>query len=164
MAWNDVQMGVPPTSGPVRWSGQPASPQGLSHSVRDRAVVWGKWESIAQPRVLDLAPSELARSDRFAQRTAERRGAVYVLADLFGKRSASGQPPTQGLDETLVALPPLRLCRRLSVVGKRRRAGQPEADEERQRLVRDGDVPLQPFHLPRHAVQPPRDRKSTRLN
>ena len=40
-----------------------------------------------------------------------------------------------------------------------RRAGQPEAHEHGQRLIRDGDVPFDPLHLPRHAIETSRQRR-----
>ena len=43
-------------------------------------------------------------------------------------------------------------------VGQRRRAGQPEAHEHRQRLVGNPDVPLDPLQVAGDAVEPARER------
>jgi hypothetical protein len=43
----------------------------------------------------------------------------------------------------------------MRVSRQRRRDGEPEADEERQRLGPDRDVALQPLHLARQAIEPP---------
>ena len=86
---------------------------------------------------------------------AFRRRRINVAADLIGERPTARQSSTQGFDEAVIALPALRLRRRLGGIRQRRGAGQPETNEQRQRLVRDGDVPFQPLDLPRHAIEPP---------
>ena len=96
-------------------------------------------------------------------RVADRRVAVPaseadVATDLVGKLAPARQPPAERFDKSLVALAPFGLRGRERGVGQRRRAGQPEAHEHRQRLVRDRDVALEPLHLPRHAIEPSRQR------
>ena len=78
--------------------------------------------------------------------------------DFVGKFAPSREPPAERLDETLVTLPPFRLRRRLCGIRQWRRAGQPESDEQSQRLVGNVDVSFKPLDLPRHPVKPPRQR------
>jgi hypothetical protein len=60
--------------------------------------------------------------------------------DLVDKFAPSREAPAERLDETLVTLPPFRPRRRLCGIRQWRRAGQPEADEQSQRLVGNVDV------------------------
>src|SRR5580704_7414190 len=76
--------------------------------------------------------------------------------DFVGKFAPPREPAAERLDETFVTLPPFRLRRRLCGVRQWRRAGQPESDEQSQRLVGDLDVPFEPLDLPGHAIQSPR--------
>lgn len=55
--------------------------------------------------------------------------------DLVGERPASGKPSPQRFDETLVAFAALDLSRGLRGVGQGRRARQPEAHKQCDRLV-----------------------------
>ena len=83
-------------------------------------------------------------------------------------------PPTSGLTSSatfaarqrrpsastkpLVAFGPWSAPRPGACVGQRRRAGEPEADEQRQGLDWDRDMALEPLDLPGHAVEPSRER------
>jgi hypothetical protein len=78
--------------------------------------------------------------------------------DFICKCATSRQPPAQGFDEPFIPLPAFGLCRGLRGVGKRRRAGQPEADKQRERFIGDGDMAFETFDLPGHAIEPPRQR------
>ena len=64
-------------------------------------------------------------------------------ANFFGQGAAPGEAPAQGFQKSVIAFTPLGLCRRLGGVGQRRRAGQPEADEQRQRFIGDRDMALE---------------------
>lgn len=81
-----------------------------------------------------------------------------ILRDFIGEGPTSRQSSTQRFDEAVIALPTLRLRCRLGGIRQWRRAGQPEAHEQRHRLVRDGDVPFEALDLSRHAIEPPRER------
>src|SRR5574337_756994 len=81
-----------------------------------------------------------------------------VLAHLVGKFASAREPSAEGFDETVVALAPFGLCGRKSGVRQSWRTCQPEAYENGQRFIRDGDVPFDPLHLPRHPIETPRQR------
>jgi hypothetical protein len=76
-----------------------------------------------------------------------------VLGDLVGKRPSLRQASSERLDIALVAFPSLCLCCRLGRVWQWRCRRQPEPDEERQRLVRDGDMTFEPLDLSGKSVQ-----------
>ena len=63
------------------------------------------------------------------------------------------QPPAQRLDEALIALPAFDLRRGLCVARQRRRDGQPEADEQRERFGRYADIALEPLDLPGQPIE-----------
>ena len=86
------------------------------------------------------------------------RARVNVATDLVGERPTTRQSSTQGFNEAVIALPALRLRRRLGGIRQWRGVGQPEAHEQRQGLVGDGDVPFEALDLSRHAVEPPCER------
>ena len=51
-----------------------------------------------------------------------------------------------------------RLSRCLRGVRKRRRAGQPEADKQRDRFIGDGDMAIETFDSSSHAIEPSSQR------
>ena len=63
------------------------------------------------------------------------------------------KPPPERLDEALEAFAPLDLGGGLGIARQRRRDGQPEAHEQRQRLGRNADIPLKPLHLAGQPVE-----------
>ena len=74
-----------------------------------------------------------------------------VLGNVLKKTLPLLQSPPECLDEALVTFAALDLCRGLRVARQRRRDRQPEPDEQRQRLARDGDISLQSLDLARRA-------------
>jgi hypothetical protein len=59
----------------------------------------------------------------------------------------------EGLDESFVTLLTFALGSGLDRIWESRRCGQPEPNEQRQRLIRDGDMTLHSFHLPVQTVK-----------
>ena len=111
-----------------------------------------KWTSL-----LGASHSPWRRGSRwFSGFSIAQRFCVSISTDLVHQRLPPHQPPPQSLNKPLIPLPPLRLRCRLGGVRQGRRACQPEADEQRQRLVRHRHVPLQSFQVTRHPVKPTR--------
>lgn len=81
-----------------------------------------------------------------------------VLGDLVGQCPAFCQAAAERLNIPLIALPALGLRGRLCRIRQRRSRRQPEAHEERQCLVGNGDVALQTFDLSDKPVQPAAER------
>ena len=63
------------------------------------------------------------------------------------------KPPPERLDEALEAFAPLDLGGGLGIARQRRRDGQPEAHEQRQRLSGDAEIALHALNLPRQPVE-----------
>jgi hypothetical protein len=102
---------------------------------------------------------QTGRSLRAARlRGIVRAGRREVGHKFIGECAASRQPPAQGFDEPFIPLPAFSLCRGLRGVRKRRRAGQPEADEECERFIGNCDMPFETFDLSSHAIEPSRER------
>ena len=76
-----------------------------------------------------------------------------VLRNFLGQGLPLRQPPAERLDKAFVALTAFGLCSRLRGIRQWWGDGQPEAHEQRQCFVRDGDVTFKPLHLSRPPVQ-----------
>src|ERR1700747_1944273 len=70
-----------------------------------------------------------------------------VLRYFLNETMAFRDSPTDSVEEGLVSLSTLRVGSRISTGGRRRRAGEPEPDEESQRLRGDSQVTLNTFGL-----------------
>lgn len=90
-------------------------------------------------------------------RVVFRRSRFDVTGDLVRKLAPSRETPAERLDETSVTLPAFDLSCCQSCVRQRRRAGEPEANKHRERLIRDGNMPFEPLDLPRHAIETARE-------
>ena len=72
---------------------------------------------------------------------------LHVLRYFLNETMARRESPTDSLEEGSVSLSAFGLGRRISAGGRRRRAGEPEPDEESERLRRDSQVTLKTFGL-----------------
>jgi hypothetical protein len=68
--------------------------------------------------------------------------------------SALGEPPAEGVEETIIALERLGPCRGLGRIGQRWCRAEPEADEQRHGLNRDVGIAFNPLDAAIDAVQP----------
>ena len=73
-----------------------------------------------------------------------RRFGPYIFGDFVEHALAAGEAPAERFDEAFVAFAPLHLGGRLILVRQRWGHGQPEADEQRQRLSRKARITLKP--------------------
>src|SRR5258708_38521014 len=82
------------------------------------------------------------------------RFSLNLIGNFLRKSLSLGETPTERFKKTLVPFTPLPLGAGLRIGRQWRRDRQPEADEQCQRLGPDRNVPFQPLHLPRQAIQP----------
>src|SRR5579859_4536740 len=120
----------------------------------------------------DHLPERSLRGIRFSSRRDDvispRATLTFVLprvfdfgqfdTDFFENRRSTGEPPTERVDKTIVALGSLRSRGRARLLRERRRRRQPEADEQGYRLKRNSVVALKPLEYSHDAVEPLGDR------
>ena len=77
--------------------------------------------------------------------TLRRWIGVEVRHDFVGEQPSSGKPSAQRLDKALITLSPFGLGGRQRDIGQRRRAHQPEPDEDGEGFIGDRDVAFEPL-------------------
>lgn len=83
---------------------------------------------------------------------------IDVLRDLLPELWSAREPTAQSCDERFIPLAGLGASGLSGRLGKRRRRGQPEADEDGQGLDGDTDIAFHPGHAPVELVEPLGDR------